>query len=67
MCPALPGANGVEYAVPAALRPAFARRVAISRVLQGASGALLLVISVLLLFDHERALFDPIFRLLARI
>jgi cytochrome c-type biogenesis protein len=49
------------------LRPAFARRVAISRVLQGASGALLLVISVLLLFDHERALFDPIFRLLARI
>lgn len=49
------------------LRPKFAQRVAISRVLQGASGALLLVISGLLLFDHERALFDPIFRLLARL
>jgi cytochrome c biogenesis protein CcdA len=48
------------------LRPRLTRRVALGRVLQGASGTLLVVIAFLLAADRERALFDPVFRLLAR-
>lgn len=49
------------------LRPALAKRIAMSRFVQGASGALLIAIAVLTLTNHERALFDPVFRLLARL
>lgn len=49
------------------LRPALFGRMRAARVLQGASGALLLVIAVLIAVDRERALFDPVFHLLARL
>lgn len=48
------------------LRPAVFGRRRAARVLQGASGALLLAIAILIAVDRERALFDPFFHLLAR-
>ncbi|MHB8416679.1 MAG: cytochrome c biogenesis CcdA family protein [Myxococcales bacterium] len=48
------------------LRPSLGHRVAVARLVQGASGALLLIIALLLATDHERNIFDPIFHLLSK-